>query len=769
MGRIRVMRDDQSPVWPYHHRVDNILTSNTGSRRSESEIKVENLVPKTKADPYSSRQWPMGEQLGSKGWNKRPRSPGLKWYKHFDSPEGLKCSRVLIIDYVKMDHSKEGTRKVAAQEITSIEGLRKLYSNPNRREQAVLRVIHVQGADWATKFLLHKFNINALDDLVGTDFGRYVKYKRPERRGGKPFLSGKSWKTTHDPWRGVSRTSFGLDYLKNYACPEPVSRGEDAGDKLMELNYYDENDNSKYGYDVFVQRLSCYIQYKESVQGTTEAQGVQNPYLDQQGKVNGHKYIPHLDQLDNGNAIILFENSQTGSISDTLIAARESWESRWRRLPFYLAYESGDVTNDDLMALECSKLVLQDIWKAVAHQWEDFLDTCNTHVSILEDKIYEQPADESRAPELWTNSSMWLKIERLVAVHRAVVKEMQLNLRELTGESEEDDDWLSAIPADMEKISELVEDDLIKPTANLSDLMYKSVGIRDSRHSLQLNLSLWRISWLTFVFLPLTFISSFFGMNVDIFNPGDPSVRYYFASAVPMMVLVLILWYLVKHVLAAERQTPYQRGVYENMFYQMALAHPQMWSRSGPRPEVNPKTPLGKLKWRLILTWNRPEKTIRAGRQDSEYDDLGAVARLKRMLTRRWTSQIRGYDNNEIGSSSTTTLEDFTSVVHGKTAGDEIVYNPPPEEQLPAGMLEVPIPQAQPQMISQIVQPRRPSSTSPRPSSKGSSSANRNSGIMVEEEGPDFLQDWRKSAPWRRRRSGEVEGVKDVTANVIRY
>ena len=44
--------------------------------------------------------------------------------------------------------------------------------------------MHCQNADWATRFLLHKFNITAQDSLVGTDFGKYVKYKRPERRGG---------------------------------------------------------------------------------------------------------------------------------------------------------------------------------------------------------------------------------------------------------------------------------------------------------------------------------------------------------------------------------------------------------------------------------------------------------------------------------------------------------------------------------------------------------------------------------------------------------
>ena len=43
-------------------------------------------------------------------------------------------------------------------------------------------------------------------------------------------------------------------------------------------------------------------------------------------------------------------------------------------------------------------------------------------------------------------------------------------------------------------------------------------------------------------------------MNVDIFK-SDPDVKYYFASAVPMMVVVLIGWYIIKHLLARRRQT----------------------------------------------------------------------------------------------------------------------------------------------------------------------------------------------------------------------
>ena len=88
---------------------------------------------------------------------------------------------------------------------------------------------------------------------------------------------------------------------------------------------------------------------------------------------------------------------------------------------------------------------------------------------------------------------MWLKVERLVSIHEAVVKEMQQNLKEFVTEEGFEDNWLEASPGDMEKISDLTEENLTKPTANLADLMYKSVGIRAYRHSLQLNTSMWRL------------------------------------------------------------------------------------------------------------------------------------------------------------------------------------------------------------------------------------------------------------------------------------
>ena len=249
-------------------------------------------------------------------------------------------------------------------------------------------------------------------------------------------------------------------------------------------------------------------------------------------------------------------------------------------------------------------------------------------------------------------------------------------------------------------------------------------------------------------------------MNVDIFK-SDPSIRWYFASAIPMMIIVLVLWYFIKHSLARRRQTPYQRGIYEHLFFELATAYPRLWSRSGPEESVEPQNILDRLRWHLIVFWNNSAKTIGAGPSDSdaEYDDLGAWSRFKRTLTRRWTSQIHIADNE---SSSTTTLEeggaDQSSLMgNGSEKATKVVAVQPHESDLPSGMLEVPLPQTT--FMLQHTVSSRPSSAE-RPSSKGGSS-NRNSGVMVEEEAPTWLQEFGR----RGRRSASLSG-RSQTVNV---
>lgn len=123
--------------------------------------------------------------------------------------------------------------------------------------------------------------------------------------------------------------------------------------------------------------------------------------------------------------------------------------------------------------------------------------------------------------------------------------------------------------------------------------------------------------------------------------------------------------------------------------------------------------------------------------RDAEYDDLGAWARLKRTLTRRWTSQIGmvedvspsthtleegGAEDNFIGEN----LESATNIVQMQARSDN-----------PSGLLEIPVTQTT--MMKRDAVSSRPSSAG-KPSSEGSS--NRNSGVMVEEEAPTWLRQY---------------------------
>ncbi|KAF2268443.1 hypothetical protein CC78DRAFT_510193 [Lojkania enalia] len=582
--------------------------------------------------------------------HKRKHSPGIEWHEKW-TKDSWRQGRVLLVDYVDKEHTKEGRRKIVAQEFQDIDGLRKYYRNEDLSRQSALRVIHVQNAPWATRFLLRKFNIDASDDLIGTSFGRWAKYDKPKRRGDKPVLSGKSFRTQRDPWRGISRIAFSLDYLRHYE-KHKIS-DSNSGMKMMELNNYDYNENPVYSHDVYAQRLSVYVQLSDGEAGLPIDPDIRNPYHDEEyeeyyrlkqqyGSIDAsgnELYIPKLQTLDNGSTIILFEQSQSGLVEDTLIGARQEIEQRWRRLTFYLPRE--DAQDEEKLVTECMDFVLRDVFKALATTWEKYLNLCETHVGILEDKIYENPADESRAPELWTNSSLWLKVERVMYIHADIIKETRAHLREMAEDDpRENEPWLASSAEELEKLITQLEEGVVKPTSNLSDLMYKSVGIRDARHSLQLGLSMWRLSWITFIFLPLTFVSGFFGMNVDTFE-GNPSIKWWFISTVPLFVLILLLWYAVKHTLTSSRQDPLRRGVYESLFHELADKHPALWSRRGPREGIVPVGWWSGVKWRLVTTWFAAERTINGKKHDPGDDELGVWSRIKRTLVKRWLGNMR--------------------------------------------------------------------------------------------------------------------------------
>ncbi|KAF2684257.1 hypothetical protein K458DRAFT_389463 [Lentithecium fluviatile CBS 122367] len=333
------------------------------------------------------------------------------------------------------------------------------------------------------------------DFYWSSTFGRWVKYARPQRRGGRLALDGKILSTQRDPWRKISRSGFGLDCLKQQRHTPSVDHASELS-KLMKPNDFNSQGDAWVRHDVLVSRLGVYLQARDDLFDTRVVPGDMN-------------------------------SSPPGRQGGPLPAMRQHLGQ------------------------------------------EDYA----SNLSMLDNGEYSAsvPGDDTRAAELWANASLWLKVDKLAHIHVEIIRTLKKDLERMS-EGRLQQNWFDPAMNKFERLANLVLEDLIRPTSALNDMMYRSVAYRDSRISLKLNASLWRLSWITFVFLSLAFLVGFFGMNVDAFK-DDPSTKHYFISGVCLMLIVFVLWYCVKYSLSRQYQTRQRQGVYAQLYREFADEH----------------------------------------------------------------------------------------------------------------------------------------------------------------------------------------------------
>ncbi|KAI0112559.1 hypothetical protein GGR51DRAFT_45867 [Nemania sp. FL0031] len=87
--------------------------------------------------------------------------------------------------------------------------------------------------------------------------------------------------------------------------------------------------------------------------------------------------------------------------------------------------------------------------------------------------------------------------------------------------------------------------ELLERSQTIIQLEFNLASILEARRSTSTNRSLKRLTWVTFVFLPLLFVASLFGMNVDILS-DDPSWWWYFPIAGGFILLTFGVWIFFK-------------------------------------------------------------------------------------------------------------------------------------------------------------------------------------------------------------------------------
>lgn len=77
-----------------------------------------------------------------------------------------------------------------------------------------------------------------------------------------------------------------------------------------------------------------------------------------------------------------------------------------------------------------------------------------------------------------------LKYEKLMFTHIDIVNDMRKYLVDIDGDKSDEGEWLKESPADYDRLSTLIEEDLVKRTNNLSELVrFSENDLRTDHHT----------------------------------------------------------------------------------------------------------------------------------------------------------------------------------------------------------------------------------------------------------------------------------------------
>ncbi|KAF7512207.1 hypothetical protein GJ744_002369 [Endocarpon pusillum] len=407
--------------------------------------------------------------------------------------------------------------------LNSISGIQHylIEASTSRFTAPLLRVIYIQNNAEAMDFLTNIFRLDhaSFEKFEGS-LKDWIHEQKSHRDSSNKTIS---WKPMYDVTRDITCTVFGLDLGSGLvgvqAAPDIALPGNKNFDRRVLTTGLSASRP---------QRLSIYIQRKLDGFPEVGKMGVFNTSAREKW------------QCAHQNTILIYENSHDDC--EEIIQGQGLLDLEWKA--------STTDKDSDVALVRTMEHILLHIFTKVLRAWRKQLALLSIQHAQLEDRVYGQPSDDSHATELWAMSKYLWSMAKLVNRHSNLIEDVQEHFNQFA-ERNNDYGWLDDILRDFRQASVTIQDDFIRPTEHMIDLMYKSVSIRDSRQSLELNASLWRLSWITFIFLPLTFLVGFFGMNVGVFE-HYPSVKYYFITAIPLMTIILLLWFAVRHYVPSD-------------------------------------------------------------------------------------------------------------------------------------------------------------------------------------------------------------------------
>lgn len=199
---------------------------------------------------------------------------------------------------------------------------------------------------------------------------------------------------------------------------------------------------------------------------------------------------------------------------------------------------------------------LASVLSSAALSWNQVLNFIEEDIA----KYQDVPAEETSSAlvQVRFNAGVIQRFQGFIQLDLETVRDdswnaiSMLHSREARGNGENRDEVERSLDREQEiSHAELVRDYesllarcklLSSRCESASSLLQSAVGLLESQESIRQNRELNKLTKLAFVFVPVSLVSSIFGMNVVEINPGSiPSVWHFFLTAVLLLILCLFL------------------------------------------------------------------------------------------------------------------------------------------------------------------------------------------------------------------------------------
>ncbi|KAL8700032.1 MAG: hypothetical protein Q9224_001154 [Gallowayella concinna] len=347
-----------------------------------------------------------------------------------------------------------------------------------------LRVIYVQDDINASKHLISDFHIDS--PAFSRNRTKFCDWVFGEDMEHLSVWQTAFWRPSYDRGRNVIRAAFGLEYLVPQLHSVSIVESHTRFSKEPKLKAWVESPEDVH--DNSLQRLSVYIQLAK-VQSASPSTTGPPTGIDQlvRGNTADHGIVgAQKAKLACESTVIVLDSHHKAIATAPLIAGEEPWQ---QLLDFL------DGPPQDQSPYRLALAVVELTFESVAARWSHYILSMHNYIASVEERVYENPADDTRTNALWSVSKQLLQAERLLKFHILLLENIQNDFKGLEQEDDIPTDWLQPNLSEFRRLSSEVEETLKKPTAHMVDLMYKSISIRDARQSLQLNTSMWRLSY----------------------------------------------------------------------------------------------------------------------------------------------------------------------------------------------------------------------------------------------------------------------------------